>query len=155
MSGGRATLGRKAGNNTRSAHAGDIVANREEGMPFLSVFVIECKAYKDFSYEKAFVHGHRTDVEYIVTRPWKEADDFKKLPFVVLKLNKKPPIVATTSDGYDLLSAGAEEPDDLPLLALYPQEDIHIVKFSDVVVNLKYKKVERAIKSKKKSPRLV
>jgi len=91
MSGGRATVRRKKGRTTASGH-GDITAVTPYGNILTDHFVIECKHYKDLGWS-AFIYG-----KGFVWDTWRKlvsnCEICNKEPFLILKQNTKPVIVA-------------------------------------------------------------
>jgi hypothetical protein len=91
MSGGRATVRAKKGQTTASGH-GDITAVTPGGNVLTDKYVIECKSYADLEWS-SFVYGRG-----FVWSTWRklvvDCENCNKEPFLILKQNTKPVIVA-------------------------------------------------------------
>lgn len=92
MSGGRATIGKRAGIN-RAAHAGDIVATDPLGHLLTDTWYIECKNYKALDYRAALLTGKGRFANF-----WRVADreaaEHGKLPMLIMHENISPILVA-------------------------------------------------------------
>jgi len=95
MSGGRATVRAKKGQTTASGH-GDITAVTPGGNVLTDKYVIECKSYADLEWS-SFVYG-----KGFVWKTWeilcKISYENSKIPFLILKQNKKHIVVAFDND---------------------------------------------------------
>ena len=93
MSGGRATVGQKSG-IVRNTQVGDISAIDPTGAPFLDVFYVECKFYKDFMWAAYMLKQSGT-----LHRIWKDLclksfdSVVDKIPMLIGKQNGYPPFV--------------------------------------------------------------
>jgi hypothetical protein len=87
MSGGRATVRSKKGQETASGH-GDITAVRPEGNKLTDRYVIECKHYKSIGLDK-YVYGQGPLVE--IWEKLRKGHD--KKPMLIFKENRKPIMV--------------------------------------------------------------
>jgi hypothetical protein len=91
MSGGRATVGRKAGKD-HAKHAGDITATSPEGHYLTDAWYVECKSYQDLNITGAMLSGVGLLVKF-----WKETCDqathYKRMPMLVAHQNQQPTIV--------------------------------------------------------------
>ena len=91
MSGGRATVGRKAGKE-HARHAGDISSTSPEGHALTDRWYVECKAYKDLDIVAAFVNGNGKLAKF-----WREtveqATHYKRMPMLIAKQNITPTLV--------------------------------------------------------------
>jgi hypothetical protein len=91
MSGGRATVRTRKGQKTSSGH-GDITAVTPEGNILTDTFIVECKYYKDLEWS-AFIYG-----KGFIWSTWnklvEDCNNFSRDPFLILKQNTKPVIVA-------------------------------------------------------------
>jgi hypothetical protein len=96
MSGGRATRGRKRGEDL-SRQAGDITAVSPEGNSLVEHFYIECKAYRELHIERFVLNGSGT-----LSNFWKttieEARNHGRRPMLIAKQNRMPVIILTKSD---------------------------------------------------------
>ena len=151
MSGGRSTVLAKGGDGSASAHAGDLVANRPEGYALTSTFFVECKAYSKFSMEDIFIHGSRGLREIIVEKPIREANQWDLIPLIIIKPDRKKIMVMTDEMGVDLFSYGTHFPQDLcKARAHFPECDLTVYAFSDVVVGLDWEPIEREIRRRQR-----
>lgn len=91
MSGGRATVGRKAG-KSHSRHAGDISATSREGHVLTDEWYVECKAYRNLQISSAMIKGVGRLMQF-----WEEAvsqaEHYGKQPMLIAKQNQVPVIV--------------------------------------------------------------
>ena len=91
MSGGRATVRRKAGKQTK-AHCGDISATAPEGHALVSVFSIECKNVASMDLEAAAIFGRGHLVKF-----WHQCSmdalAHDKHPLLIVKQNRWPIMV--------------------------------------------------------------
>ncbi len=135
MSGGRATLRSRIGRGSAVvAQAGDISAIHELGHPFLRLFVVECKFYKDLKLESMIYgkDGHSKEIWY---KTLKLADANDRAPFIVSRQNFRDELVWTTEPGLDLLRNAVLPGRELRVHVTYPVHGIHIVHLRDVLVN--------------------
>lgn len=95
MSGGRATVGRKAGKD-HAKHAGDITATDPEGHRLTDAWYVECKSYRDL----AIMSGMLTGVGKLA-KFWREtceqATHYKRMPMLIAHQNQQPTIVLVPS----------------------------------------------------------
>ena len=87
MSGGRATLGKKRGENL--AHqAGDICAVHPDGHELTNTYFIECKHYRNLRFDR-FLFG-----KGILAQFWKkvckEAKAYERIPMLIVQGNRIP-----------------------------------------------------------------
>lgn len=94
MSGGRATVALKAGTKML-ASAGDLCAIDSAGEPFLNKFYIECKHRKLLNLDRLVTGQTSKFIEYF-TKALKEAREYKKTPFFIVKQNRTPILLAVT-----------------------------------------------------------
>lgn len=91
MSGGRATVGRKKGQE-HARHAGDISATSPEGHVLTDKWYVECKFYKDLAIQSALLKGIGKLASF-----WREACEqathYKRMPMLIAKENMSPCIV--------------------------------------------------------------
>jgi hypothetical protein len=91
ISGGRATVRHKKGLDVRN-QLGDITSIDTWGDALTDNFIIECKHYKDLEWSQ-FVYG-----KGFIWATWKklrgECHDHGRQPFLILKQNAKPVLVA-------------------------------------------------------------
>lgn len=99
LSGGRATVRFSKGKDTKNQY-GDIVAIDPDGFWFTDIFIVECKHYKDlelvpFLFDKGFIW-----------KTWGKLIDqcrnHKRTPFLVMKQNRYPTLLALDSDEYSI-----------------------------------------------------
>jgi hypothetical protein len=101
MSGGRATVGRRAGKSV-SRQAGDISAVAPEGHALTNLFFIECKSYKELN-----VRGFVLDNKGTLANFWQEtveqARQHGRAPVLIGKENfRKEILLVQPSDWYKL-----------------------------------------------------
>lgn len=93
MSGGRATVGRRAGKQ-HDHHAGDISATSPEGHQLTDRWYIECKFYKDLAIKAALLEGKGTLAQF-----WREtceqASHYNKMPMLIAKQNNTRTLLLT------------------------------------------------------------
>lgn len=104
MSGGRATVAKKAGKKNYTA-VGDLSAVGEEGQPFLDHFVIECKFVADLQYPGAITRGVGSLATFW-TKHMQIAGQHRK-PLLIAKQNQFPTMLFTTRPGIELLTGNA------------------------------------------------
>lgn len=93
MSGGRATVGRRAG-KTLDRHAGDISATSPEGHALTDFWYVECKAYKDLGLEGAMLEGQGPLAKFW-RKTCEEATAHGKLPMLIAKQNMRRIMLVT------------------------------------------------------------
>lgn len=130
MSGGRATVHKKAGKTTGiSAHGGDIVATDPLGHRLTDKFSIECKNYADIELQKAVFRdtGNFTSFwEQVVN----EARDSKRRPMLIAKQTRQPTLLMLDRKGSMFFRRWMRPkaiivPDNLPTA--------HVFKFHDLI----------------------
>lgn len=93
QSGGRATTLKKSGVNL-ATQAGDIVAVDSRGEAFTKIFFVECKNVKSLRLDLLFYGG---DYKCFVRQAWdkcvSQARDYRKVPILIAREYKKPPLV--------------------------------------------------------------
>lgn len=96
-SGSRGRTMKKAG-----THTGDITCTGDRGKPFIDAFWVECKSYRSVDWRGIIFDEKGEMLAY-----WRklEFDAFKaqKFPLMIIKTNKKAPVVLTVQDASDLL----------------------------------------------------
>lgn len=101
MSGGRHTTKRKSGARAAS-QAGDISAVASEGLPFLEVFGVECKKYKDLKFD-----AHFWGLKGLIAELWdvhyEMCADMKRIPLLIAQQERKPSLLLTDATGTRLL----------------------------------------------------
>lgn len=112
-SGGRATVARQRGRSAAAA-AGDICAIDPAGAPFLSLFYVESKHYEHLELGK-WVFGQAGKRDKFWDKPCKEAREEQRTPFIVLKQNHRPELLATNEQGYHILQALVADSDLIPV----------------------------------------
>ena len=127
MSGGRATVKfRKGGKN--QTQAGDISAIDSYGERLTSVFMVECKAYKDLDFIGLF-HTERSSGLH---RFWREAQDAAELagrhPLLIAKQNLFNAVVVVDGKGSDLLFDAQVDP-----IAIYPHLNAYVYWYSSLI----------------------
>lgn len=90
MSGGRATVMRRKGEDIRQS--GDICAVAPEGHPFTDKWYVEAKFYKDIQLQHWLLTG-KGKIQQWWDKACEEADHHMRTPFVVLKENGTPPLL--------------------------------------------------------------
>lgn len=96
MSGGRATVAKKAG-KILDAQAGDLSAVNEAGQPLISNFYIELKFYRDLQYAGILTgKGHLIKFWEQTTT---EANTYRKLPMLIARQNSYPAVVCLQRQG--------------------------------------------------------
>ena len=87
MSGGRATMQRRKGHRA-AAQVGDIGAIDKQGERLTSLFVIECKSYKDLHLTSLLQHVYAQDtIHAFWARCCRDAKDELKLPMLIARQN--------------------------------------------------------------------
>jgi hypothetical protein len=93
MSGGRATVGRRAG-KSHDHHAGDISATSPEGHRLTDAWFLECKFYRDLDIKAALVEGRGKLAQF-----WREACEqataHHKMPMLIAKQNQTRVLLLT------------------------------------------------------------
>lgn len=120
MSGGRSTVAAKRGKRL-AAQAGDISCIHHIGSKFADLFLLECKHYESLDFHGLITGGgHLLDFWKTVC---KEADRCGKMPFLIAKQNRIPPIACLTYQGtYTLGITGS-------VLVLAPHYDLSILNW--------------------------
>lgn len=104
MSGGRATV-RKAQGKSSPHVGGDICAVHTAGHDFIDRFYVECKFYADLQlHHVAMGSGGNLLNFWNVAR--KQAKMHRKLPMLVAKQNRVPPLLVLSHAGVQALHAG-------------------------------------------------
>jgi len=127
MSGGRATVGLKQGDQL-SAQAGDISLVDPLGASFINTFVVECKFYKDLKVQNLIFEGKSGLLEF-----WqqvnRDAVSHKKLPFLIAKQNNYREILCLNNAGFGkLLSRRYHKPN-----VIVPTHEMNIFLFDYVL----------------------
>ena len=101
MSGGRATLQMKRlPHKKRYNQCGDLSAISREGQDFLDVFFVDCKFLQSLKIP-AWIYGDAGELPKLWDKTLLEAENHRRIPFVVAKQNRKPELIMTTEEGYD------------------------------------------------------
>ena len=138
MSGGRATVKFKKGKNNIS-QIGDISAVDKAGHPFLKLFVVECKNYKNLQilsllFDKPKNGSLLEFWEKLVI----DCSTANKHPFLVAKQNFKPfELLLTDVNFYPLIK---------PLL-VFTNHNCLVYNFNDFITTTKYKEVYKLCKT--------
>ena len=126
MSGGRATVGRKAG-KSHKAHAGDISCTHARGHVLTDYWCIECKFYKDLNID-LFMFGKGGNLDRFWKQAWDAAHENEKVPMLIAKQNFKPTIVVVPlSELADFNWA------ELASIAQFEMHDVAILDFDSMV----------------------
>lgn len=143
MSGGRATLQaqRKHGKKF-DAQAGDISAIHPLGALLIDHFVVDSKHYKDFN-TAGLIFGQQGDLMPLWAKLVEEADGVKKEPMLICKQNRKPEIVMVRGKGYDFLLAGVNNPHEWQPLAQFPQADMRVFNFVQMLTEVDFTEIRR------------
>lgn len=99
MSGGRATLAAKKGDDTVQS-SGDLTAIDSTSYIFASKFSIECKFYKDFDFG-ALIYGRKSGLPVFWKQCRTDAKAVNKLPFLIAKKNNYPIVLFLDNGGKD------------------------------------------------------
>lgn len=95
MSGGRATVGRKAGKQ-HDQHAGDITATHPDGHKLTDYWYVECKFYADLDLQAAMISGAGKLAQF-----WRDtceaATSYNKMPMLIAKQNLVPTLMLLPS----------------------------------------------------------
>ena len=121
-SGAKATIHHALGRDY-SKQAGDIIATDQNGAPLTNLFMIECKHYKDLNLE-GLIYGTKAGVPEFWKKLLKECQDHKRLPFFVIRQNRRPVLLGLNEKGL-VPFIGI---DDLQL-AYFPKQDLYIFDF--------------------------
>jgi len=128
LSGGRATLSLKKDEKLKS-QAGDVSAIHEDGMSFISLFLVECKHYNNLNIESSVLNRTGNLVSF-----WKklkiEAETYEKSPFLVAKQNFVRPLLG-------LKRSSIYRPPDEKIYSLFELPDIDLVvyDFEEILSN--------------------
>lgn len=95
-SGGRATQEKKKGNKN-SNQAGDIGCISPEGAYFVSIYMVECKFYKDLSILPFIMNNAGTLAKFWI-RLEEESRSYHKHPILIAKQNRLPPFIISTQE---------------------------------------------------------
>ena len=101
MSGGRATIGRKAG-KMRSAQSGDISAIHPLGAPLVAQFIVECKFYASLDLE-SFVFRSCGKLWGFWERLKKDSASESKSPMLIAKQNRTDTLVLLRPEAFKSL----------------------------------------------------
>lgn len=91
QSGGRATTLRKSGIDL-SIHAGDLSAIDPAGFDFTNTFFVECKCLKQLRLD-LLLYEVKGGLEHMWQKCCRQAADYKKLPLLVCRENRKATLV--------------------------------------------------------------
>lgn len=95
MSGGRATIGKRAG-KTRESQSGDISAVSSLGHKLTDRFSVECKFYKDIDLE-SLIYARKGKLAEFWKQARADAAASKKQPMLIAKQNRRPALVMLRS----------------------------------------------------------
>lgn len=122
QSGGRATTLRRKGENL-SVHAGDIAAIDPAGERFIKTFFVECKAYKTLRFDSLIYPG-----KGVIGAMWqkclRQANDYNKLPLMIVKENGKPWLLITNGGAWDMQNS---------IAATFPGRGMYVYLLDDVL----------------------
>jgi len=130
MSGGRATLATRRGNASEFAGSGgDVTAIDPEGEPFIKLFIVECKTWKDLGLARIVYGKEKTDL----LKAWEKvrAEDPLRIPLLIAKQNRQPILVMTDIAGSEKIVTVN------PLIrvcAEFPEYDMTVFKFEDILL---------------------
>lgn len=144
MSGGRATFrGRQHGLEKFSGCAGDITSVRAEGNLLTSLFIIECKFWREVFLDY-FVFERKGGLVAVWENLVQRAEDVKKLPMLVAKKNFKPALIGVTTPGVEILRKGGKiEP-----LVYVPGHDLNIFAMTTVLTDTNFDKIRLSLREK-------
>ncbi len=94
MSGGRATVAKKAGRDVRQA--GDITSVSPEGHALTNLFFIETKFYKSLAID-SFILENKGPLAAFWKEACKKARSHKLLPMLIAKENRREPLIIVSS----------------------------------------------------------
>jgi hypothetical protein len=130
MSGGRATVGAKRGQNY-AAQAGDVCSIDPAGAWFTSNFVVECKFNKELRF-MGLLTGGKTKINEYWSKLKKEAKHYRKHPFLVAKQNGIPPLVFIDKAGLSWLQSEVWRIHPAPtIIAVFPTIGAYMLWWSD------------------------
>lgn len=125
MSGGRATVKFKKGGKNQT-QAGDISAIDPLGERLTSIFMVECKAYKDLNFRGMFNYGITEGIH----RFWEEARNAAelagRLPLLVAKQNNVDPVIVLSRHGVTRLRLMPMITANADHVAHYPHLDAYV-----------------------------
>ena len=129
MSGGRATVARKKGRSAEAA-AGDISAVRPIGSALLSLFLVECKSYKDLQ-----LHGmFDADMAGGICGMWKklciDSAALDKMPMMVAKQNGMKSFVLLNAAGVIALDLDNPKLGKGIFQAAFPKADAYMLSLT-------------------------
>lgn len=110
-SGSRATVKsrhQKAQQYRPRADAGDLVGTDVLGCMFTRLFFVECKHYKDMMIG-AWVHGHKGWLERQVLKPFTDAENNNRVPFVLCRENRRKDLILTSSGGRRMMKWASDD----------------------------------------------
>ncbi len=109
MSGGRATVHRRKGSKAADAACGDICALKSIGHRFLRRFFIECKATTNLMLDAYLGKELKGKKDDHWLKPCRQAKEWKKEPWVIVKRNKMEPLVYVQRETRDRFNKWAGE----------------------------------------------
>lgn len=141
MSGGRANLAhRRARGANFKAQSGDITAVHPDGAPLLEVFLIECKFWEDLGLGPMCFKTYGK-----LGKAWEktvdQAAEEERLPIMVVKQNRKHPLIILNGQGMYLYSIMRRIYEDdtgnnvtlEPAHVTFPEIDAHLFYLTDLL----------------------
>lgn len=133
MSGGRATVYKKAGKGDKAAgHAGDITATDEIGHKLTDLWCIECKYYKSLDVG-TYVYSGAGKLASFWEQSVDQAVDTGKMPMLICKENYKPELLILCARGARKISS---ELHAMCRISHPNQEPMYIFNFSDFITTV-------------------
>jgi len=131
MSGGRATIGLRAG-KARGAQAGDVsaVGRDPRAGAFIDTFYVECKHLRSVEI-RDFVTGTKGGIVSIVTLAIEQAAEYRRKAMVIARQNRFPDFVFVEDEGATILQLATKG--GLQPRALFPQAKVSLFLFNDLL----------------------
>ena len=145
MSGGRANVpSRKSKGQTFEAQCGDVVATHAQGNHLVSLFVVECKFWRDLELQQpTFGLPGQMIPQWLKT--YEEAKRTGRQPLFCAKQNHKADIVLTTAKGAQILRT--EDPDcKLQETVILMRYSARVFLLQDILAEVKYSLIREAVK---------
>ena len=108
MSGGRATVFAKKGDDL-SNQAGDISAVDSDGAWFIKEFFIECKFYRDLSFQSLIYNKNSQAFPAFWKKTKAQALKHRKYPIIIAKQNRRPALIGIRKKLFDIFFCGRIE----------------------------------------------
>jgi len=148
MSGGRATIKIKKNRGRKfDAHAGDVAATHELGHLLITLFIVECKAWKEMQLGHP-ITGDGGFLEKVWIRTYDQCSASRQ-PFLVLKQNYRQIIVVTSMVGSDILQKGMKSGDPIKMTAMLPRFEgiacVYLLK--DIIARVDFDKIRKVYRS--------